>query len=168
MDLKQLHAMGAMVPKTLFKRELEINRPELVPEDQWADPKVAEFTGEWVKDSITVHIRKRNSSDFLQIVQAENADKAHTAVWCSVCTEDGSPVFETIEQVRDLQEWLFAPLLLAVNEVNEVGPKNSQPRTSFGAKSRSPSAEGQSRNGSKPSPKMSGQSGRSTDASAAR
>ena len=167
MDLKQLQAMGAIVPRTLFKREIEIKRPVLKPAAEWADPELPEETGEFVEETITAHIRKRASADFLEMINADDRDKAFVAILRCVCDDRGAELFESLDQAKQLQEWLFIPLAMAVNEVNKFGLKNSQPRTSSGAKSRSLSAEGRSRNGKSPSARKSVQSGRPTATSAA-
>lgn len=167
MDLKQLQAMGAIVPRTLHKREVPIRRPELKPESEWEEKGVPEGTGEWLDDSVTVYIRKRSSVDFIELVSAPDREKACVALLRCVCDEKGAEVFENLDQTKQLEDWLFLPLVMAVNEVNQFGLKNSQPRTSSGAKSRSPSAAGRSRSGKPPSPKKSAPSGSHTAPSAA-
>jgi hypothetical protein len=167
MDLKQLQAMGAIIPRTLFKKEVPVKRPELKPASEWAEKDVPEKTGKWIDDTITVHIRKKSSADFMEMIAAPDREKAHIAVLRCVCDEKGAEVFESLEQAKQLEEWLFIPLVMAVNEVNQFGLKNSQPRTSSGAKSRSPSAEGQSRNGKSRSRKKSAPSGSSIETSVA-
>jgi len=140
MDLKQLTSLGAIVPRTLFKKEVPLKRPGLKPAEEWADPNEPEFSGEVLDDSVTVWIRKRSSADFLEMLQAPTRDKAHIAILRCVCNEAGAEVFESLEQCKQLREWLFLPLMVAVNEVNEFGLKNSPPKTSSGTNSRSPSA----------------------------
>lgn len=168
MDLKQLQAMGAFVPKTLFKREVEFDRPVLRPEAEWASPDEPEYTGELVKESVTAWIRKRSSADFMEIRQAPTRDQMSVALLRCVCHEDGAEVFESIDQVRQLEEWFFVPLMWHVSEVNKFGAKNSQPRTSGGANSHSASAAGRLRSGKRRSVKKSSKSGSSTPPSAAR
>lgn len=167
MDLKQLAALGAFVPTKLFKREVAIKRPETKAQGEWADPDVPEFTGKIVDDTVTVWIRKRSSADFMEIRQAKNRDKFHLAVQLCVCNEDGTPVFETLEQAEKLQEWLFVPLAAEVHDVNGEGPKNSQPRTSGGVTSPSASAVARSRSGKLRSARRSTSSGASSRPSAA-
>lgn len=167
MDLKQLQAAGAFVPRTLFKREIPIKRPEMKPEGEWADPEVPEYTGELLDDTVTAFIRKRSSADFMEIRQAKNRDKWHLSVLLCVCHEDGTPVFDSLEQAEQLQEWLFVPLAAAVLEVNGEGAKNFQPRTNGGASSRSASAVGRLKSGKRRSRKPSSSSGDSTRPSAA-
>lgn len=140
MDINQLQALGALVTRSVFPKEIKVRRPVLKPVEEWADPGEPEGTGEFVEDTLTAHVRKRSSADFLEMVQAPDRDKAHIAVLRCVCREDGTEVFQSLEQAKQLQEWLFIPLMLAVNEVNQFGLKNSQPRTSSGTSSPSSSA----------------------------
>jgi hypothetical protein len=139
MDLKQLQAMGALVPRTLFKKEIPFRRPVLKPTEEWSNAGEPEESGEFVDDTVTAWIRKRSSADFLEMIQAPDRDKAHIAVLRCVCLEDGAEVFESLAQAKQLKEWLFLPLMMAVNQVNEFGLKNSHPRTSSGTSSRSSS-----------------------------
>jgi len=154
MDIKQLQQMGAFVPQTLYKREIAFKYRPLLPKEEWASPESPEY-GELVDETATVHIRKRNSADFLDIVYASDQDKPFLAILKCVCKEDGSPVFESLDQVKSLQEWLLVPLLDAVNAVNHTAPKGT-PRATSGASLPSPSADGQSQNGSKRSLKKKG------------
>ena len=130
MDFKNLQVIGAFVPTTLTKRTITINYPS-DPEDQ---------ASERITDTVDVWIRKRSSADFLEMVQAPDRDKAHIAILRCVCLEDGSEAFDSLERVKQMAEWLFIPLMVAVNEVNAFGLKNSQPRTSSGTSSPSSSA----------------------------
>ncbi len=132
--------MGGMVTRSLFKKEIPIRRPVLKPAEEWADPNEPEKTGEFVQDTLTAHVRKRSSVDFIEMVQATDRDKAHIAILRCICHEDGTEVFESLAQAKQLEEWLFIPLMLAVNEVNSFGLKNSQPRTSSGTSLPSSSA----------------------------
>ncbi len=155
MDIKQLQAMGALVSRVLTKVEVKVKRP--------SDPENAD--SERIDDTVDVWIRKRSSADFLEMVNAPDRDKAHIAILRCICHEDGSEVFESLDQAKQLAEWLFIPLMLAVNEVNSFGLKNSQPRTNSGAKSASSSAARSSKR--KPgSLKKNAQSGSPTGTSA--
>lgn len=167
MDLKQLQALGAFVPRTLFKREIEVNRPLLKPESEWANPEVHEFSGEHVRETMTTFIRKRASADFMELLATEDRAKASVAILRCVCNEDGKEVFESVDQVNQLEDWLFMPLMLAVGEVNKFGPKRLPPKTSSGAKSRSASAVAASRNGKRRSAKKNASHGSNTAVSAA-
>lgn len=139
MDLKQLQAMGAIVPRTLFKKDIPVRHPVLKPREEWEGDE-PEPTGAFAESVLTTFIRKRSSADFLEMIQAPNLDKPAIAILRCVLQEDGREVFESVEQVKQLQEWMFIPLMLAVNEVNEFGLKNSRPRTSYGMNSPSSSA----------------------------
>ncbi len=140
MDLKQLQALGAIVTRTLFKKEIPVKRLALKPKEEWANESEPEESGEIVDDTLTTWIRKRSSADFLEMIQAPDRDKAHIAVLRCVCLEDGTEVFESLDQVKQLKEWLFIPLMIAINEVNRFGLKNLQPRTNSGTNSPSSSA----------------------------
>lgn len=159
MDLRQLQALGAFVSRDLVKRTITFSYYPLTPADSWADPKEPEYETERRTDTADIHIRKRNSADFMEIVQASDRDKACISIHRCVCNPDGSPLFADLEQVRSLTEWMLIPLLNAVNEVNSFVPGKSRPRTSSSVTSRSPSAEGQSGSGAKRSRKKSARSG---------
>ncbi len=156
MDLKQLQALGAFQARTLFKKEVPIKRPILKPEAEWANPEEEEETGETIEETLTVHVRKRSSSDFLEMVSAENRERSDIAMIRCICNEDGTELFESIEQVRTLKVWLYFPLLTAINEVNHFTPKALPSRTSSGAKSPSLSAGARLRNGKRRSAKKKG------------
>lgn len=147
MDIKQLQAMGAIVSRTLHKKEVKIRYRPLLPESEWTDPKEPEPQPEYVDETLTTWIRKKSSADFIEMLQADDRDKALIAVYRCVCHEDGTQVFESLAQVSQVEEWLIVPLIMAVNEVNGFGLKNSTPRASSGAKSRSLSAAVPSQNG---------------------
>lgn len=159
MDLTQLQAMGAIVPRTLFKREIEVTYRPLTDQATWANPQEPEREAESVTKKIDVYVRKRNSADMLDVSTAEGSDMALTTILRCICKPDGSPVFETIQQVRDLEPWMSIPLLNVVREVNQYDPKNSPPRTSGGAGSPSRSGGGASRSGKSRSPRKKGRSG---------
>lgn len=172
MDLKQLQAMGAVAPRALVKRDIPIRRPPLRAEEEWENPSIPEADEsapkeQWTEESLTVHIRKRSSVDFYELISSADREKPFVVILRCICDEKGEPVFSDIAQVIQLKEWLWMPLALAANEVNEFGSKNSKPRTSSGAKSHSPSADEASRNGKRPSPKKNVRSGSPTETSAA-
>lgn len=170
MDIKQLSSMGAFIPKGLVKKEVEIKRPAPIPESEWDDPSVPEFDEEnLLSESMTIHVKRRSSADFLQMVNAKDNEKALVAVLLSVVDESGNQVFEDLDQVSQLKEWLLIPLMLAVGEVNSPGKKkNSRTRKNFGVSSPSPSEDGASPNGKKPSAKKNAQHGSPTATNEAR
>lgn len=165
MDIAQLQKIGAIIPRTLHKREVEFTRPALKPESEWQDAAVPEESEGTVNESVTVWIRKRSSADFLDIVGAEGADRTLLAVQRCVCDESGGLVFSDVSQVRQLAPWLLIPLLNAVNEVNAFGEKKSKPRTNSGSISPSPSAGAVSRSGRKRSARKKGPDGSATSES---
>jgi hypothetical protein len=168
MDLKQLQAMGAIVPRTLLKREVTFKRPELKPVAEWANPEEPEFTGEWLDGSMTVFIRRGSSADALEIANASPRERPFVAVFRSICDESGTPMFPTLEDAMQLANWLAFPLFNAITEAAGGGPKNSRPGTSSGANSRSGSVGGRSQSGRKRSPSTKKKSGASTESSSAR
>lgn len=136
MDLKQLEAMGAFVPQKLHKRVIEVERPVLAPADGWTDPDVPEYTGDTVKDQMTVHIRLGSSADEIEMSQASSRERPFVAIHRFVYTEDGRPVFDSLEQAMSLKSWLVIPLFNAIAGVTSNGPKASRRKTSSGSKSR--------------------------------
>jgi hypothetical protein len=167
MDLKQLHAIGAIVPRTLFKRVIEFKYPEQKPATDWADPEVPELTGQILDGQMDVFIRRGSSADAIEIANASDRERPFVAIWRSVCDEKGEPVFPTLGDAMQLATWIVIPLFQAINAVSGDRPKNSQPRTSSGASSRSASAAGRSKSGKRRSVRASATSGPSTAPSAA-
>jgi hypothetical protein len=159
MDLSQLQAMGAFVPQAIFKRDIQITYRPLKPASEWAEPDVPEHESEPVKATVTVHIRKRSSADFLEIVNAPDGDKPFVSLLRCVVNPDGSPVFADLAQAKQLAEWMLLALLPAVTEVNSYDAKKSTPRMSGGATSPSPSAGAALRSGKRLSRKRNGASG---------
>lgn len=159
MDLLRLQALGAFVPAAIFKREISIKYRPLTPAETWADPEVPEREADYITESMTAHIRKRSSADFLEMVGAPSGDAPFLTVLRCVVHENGAPVFANLEQVKTLHEWILIPLASAVKEVNTDDAKKSQPRMSSGAASRSPSAAGASRSGKPRSRKKNARSG---------
>lgn len=165
--LPQLRAMGAIVSTKLFKRDIPIRRPELKPAEEWADSEVPERTGDFVDDKITVFIRKGSSADAIEIANASERERPFVAIFRSICDDKGAAVFPDLETAMRLETWLAAPLFNAINEVQGVPSKNSQPRTSSGVSSRSPSAAGRSKSGKTRSRSKSKSAGKRTAPAAA-
>jgi hypothetical protein len=140
MDLKALQAIGAIVPRTLFKRVIEFKYPEQKPAKDWADPEVPELTGQILDGAMDVFIRRGSSADAIEIANASDRERPFVAIWRSVCDEKGDPVFPTLEDAMQLATWIVIPLFQAINAVSGDHPKNSQPKTSSGLNSRSSSA----------------------------
>lgn len=165
MDFQQLQALGGIVPTALVRKEIEFYSLPLKPAGEWADPAVPEFADEPAKQRATVFIRKRSSRDFLDIMQASDEDRAFVALFRCLCNEDGTPFFPSVHDASRLAEWMFLPLIGAVNEVNSFDPKPYPPRTSSGIASPSSSADAASVSGSSQSTRKNGRRGSRTNAS---
>jgi hypothetical protein len=147
MDLKQLQAMGAIVPRKLIDREVKFKRPVPADPSTWEDPEVPEFTDEIVEETVTVHLRKLSSADSIEVLRADDRERPFIGIHRGVCNADGTPLFESLEQAMQLQLWMAVPLFEAVQEVAGIAPKASARKTSSGAKSRSASAGAASKSG---------------------
>ncbi|MDQ3039518.1 MAG: phage tail assembly chaperone family protein, TAC [Pseudomonadota bacterium] len=162
MDLKQLQALGAIVPRGLIKREITFDYYPLKPETEWAESDVPERQDDKTEGRMTVHIRKGSSADAIEVAGSSERERPFVAILRCICNENGDPVFPTIEDAMSLETWLAIPLFEAINSVSGIGTKKSQPGTSSGAKSRSLSAGDQSRNGKRSSRTRKKVSGDST------
>lgn len=151
MDLQELQAMGAFVSNRLVKRVVAFKRPVPVDEALWAEPDVPEFTGEFEDVTMDVFIKRPSSADDLVILRAGRESQAHAAVLCRIVNEDGSRVFESMEQVQQLAGWMFLPLVNVLHEVTPAAPKaqTSIPMTPSGSRSRSRSADAPRKSGRK-------------------
>lgn len=168
MDLLQLRQMGLVTSNPLIKKTITIKYHELKPEDTWESPTVPEREEAETDGEVTFWLRKFTAADRITLNGTKSfEDRAYLAIQRSVYTEDGTPVFPEVEDAEGLDLVMFGSLLVAINELNDYSEKKSQPRTNGGAKSRSPSAVGRSKNGRKPSAKTSGTSGSSIDTSSA-
>lgn len=159
MDLQQLQAMGAIVPSRIVKREVKFKRPEMKPEEEWADPEEPEYTDKVFDETMTVYIRRGSSADGLELLQADDRDKMFVAIQRCIVDEKGNPVFPSFEIASRIKLWLSIPLFNAIAAEGNVGPKSSRRRKSGGATSPSPSADAASGNGSTPSTSTSSKSG---------
>jgi len=168
MDLNQLRAIGAIKDRSLVKKTITCGHFPFLPEEDWANPNIPEYSTDKVEHTFDVFIRKRSSADSLEVFRTENRHQAHVFVMRCVLSEKGEQVFPTLEDVESLEEWLFLPLLTAVREVNQLNPKPSPPKTNSGANSRSASGGEASRNGRKRSRKKSRLFGTPLSASAGR
>jgi hypothetical protein len=159
MDFLKLQAMGGIVSAAPVRKEITFTYHRPLPADQWSDPDVPEVEPEPATDTATVWIRKRTSRDFLDINAAAPGEQVFLALFRCVCTEDGAPLFPSVEDASRLAEWMLIPLMKAVNEVNSFLPKAFPPKTSSGATSPSPSAAVRSASGRKRSTRKSARSG---------
>lgn len=132
MNLKELQAMGAIVPRKLIEKTVLVKHPKVLPKKDWADKEVPEFGEEIAEDSMTVSLRKMSSADSIEVLRADERERPFIAIFRSVCNPDGSPMFESLEQAMQLETWLAIPLFEAIKEVAGLGPKS---KTSSGTKS---------------------------------
>ena len=135
MQLSELKAMGAFAPDKTIKREITFKKPVLRPKQEWADPEIPEETGEVEDASMTVYIRRGSAADAFEIQQAAKREQPFVVIHRAIVHEDGTPVFESVEQAMRLQLWLAMPLFDAVMEAAPAAPKASRRKKSGGAKS---------------------------------
>ena len=135
MKLADLQAMGAMAPDKLIKREVKIERPVLLPKEQWADPDVEEESGDYESDTLTVYIRQGSAADAIEMMGAARREQPFVVIHRAICHEDGTPVFESLEQAMRLKLWLAFPLFDAIKEVAPKAPKASRKKRSGGTNS---------------------------------
>lgn len=150
MDLIQLRQMGLMASNPLVKKTITFKYHPLIDQSADADPN-GPRSEKLVEGSTDFWLRKFTAADRMSIGAAIGDERIYESIYRCVFKEDGTPVFPDIETARELDLKMFSELFLAINEINGGGSKKSQPRTNGGTRSRSPSAEGRSRNGSKPS-----------------
>jgi len=132
MDISELQAMGAFVSKKPVKRTIEVTKPVLVPAEQWLDPSEPEFTGETETVDMDVHFRLLSFADQLAASKADDGDRELVMLQRMIATPDGAPVFESLDQVRSLDNWLVLPLMQAAGELLGKN-QNSKPATSSGS-----------------------------------
>lgn len=143
MDLIQLRQMGLMAANPMVKKTITIKyRPLMEGSETEREEKPVEGT-------VDFWIRKFTAADRIALNVAEGEERAYIGIQRCVFTEDGKPLFPDIETARELDLEMFAQLLVAVNEINGNREKKSQPKTSSGGKSRSPSADVRPGNGNK-------------------
>lgn len=130
----ELQAMGAFVPTKPIKRDIKIKKPIQKPAEEWADPAVPEFTGETEDATITVYMRRGAAIDAIETMRAQERDQPFVAIFRSVVNQDGTQVFESLEQASRLATWIAFPLFTAITEVAGAAPKGSRRKTNGGSK----------------------------------
>ena len=140
MKIAELQAMGAFVSAKPVKREIKINRPVELPQDQWASADVAEYGEESVEESLTIFIRRGSAADAIEMLGAGKRERPFVAIYNAICNEDGSRLFESVEQAESLQLWIAMPMFEAITEVAGNVPKSLRRRTSSGSRQASPTA----------------------------
>ena len=66
--LSELNGIGAFVSSVIHKREIEVKRPLTIPESDWGDPSVPEYSGEFEEGKITVYLRSSTAADDIATV----------------------------------------------------------------------------------------------------
>lgn len=130
----ELQAMGAFVPTKPIKRDVKIKKPIQKPEAEWADKEVPEFTGEHEDATLTAYIRRGAAIDAIEMMRAQERDQPFVAIFRSVVNQDGTPVFESLDQASRLAPWIAFPLFTAITEVAGTAPKGSRRKTNGGSK----------------------------------
>lgn len=125
MSLKDLQALGAFVPTKPFKRTIEFDKPILAPEEEWDSPDVPKFTGETERVSIDVYFKRMSSADEVAIAQAPADLQPFVMVFRLVRNEDGSPMFESVDQVAQLASWVLAPIVSEIEKIEGSRPKKT-------------------------------------------
>ena len=123
MSLKDLQALGAFVPTKPFKRTIEFDKPILAPEEEWDSPDVPKFTGETERVSIDVYFKRMSSADEVAIAQAPADLQPFVMVFRLVRNEDGSPLFESVDQVASMASWVLAPIVSEIEKIEGSRPK---------------------------------------------
>lgn len=143
MDLVQLRQMGLASANPLIKKTITIKYFPL-KEGSETEREEKEIDG-----TLDFWLRKFTAADRMAVSAVSGDERIYESIYRCVFKEDGTPVFPDIETARELNLKMFSELFLAINEINGGSTKKSQPRTNGGTRSRSPSAVGRSRNGSK-------------------
>lgn len=135
MNLNDLMAMGAITPRTVFKRDIKVKFRPLKPENEWAEKGNPEHEDNEVEKTITVFIRKANSADLLEITNANDRQRPFVAIYRCICNEDGSEVFPDLETTTTIAPWLLIPLFNVIQTVNPDSKKKSLRKMNSGVKS---------------------------------
>lgn len=150
MSLNDLQALGAFVPIKPVKRTIECERPIMTPQEEWESPDVPEFTGETERVSIDVYLKRMSSADEVAIAQAPADMQPFVMVFRLVRNPDGSPLFESVDQVASMASWVLAPIVSEIEKITGTRPKKPSTRaTHSGSKSRSGSEEEAPKSGRK-------------------
>lgn len=151
MNLKDLQALGAFVSSKPIKRTVEVSRPVMLPEDEWEDSGVPEFTGDHEAATLDIYLKRTSSADEIAIAQAPADQQPFVIVCRLVRNADGSPLFESVEQASGLATWVLGPILAEIDSFTGYRPKKpSPPKTSSGSKSRSRSGVAARKSGKSP------------------
>lgn len=131
MNLNDLQAMGAFASSKPVLKTITLRQPVLKPEKEWDDPDVAEFTGEDEEVTMDVLFKPFSSADEIQIARASDEDKGYVAIQRSVLNDDGTLLFQSLDEVKLLNTWMLVPLIKAVEGL-AVKKSNAMPLTNSG------------------------------------
>ena len=140
MDFKTLQSLGAIVPKTLFKRQITLTYKPPKPEAEWAEAGNPEFQDDEVTEPYDVFIRLPSAADAIEIATASERDRPFVGIYRCWVNEDGTEVLPSLEMAASIRPWLALPLWDAINSLSPNRPKKSRPSRKGGASSPSSSA----------------------------
>lgn len=140
MDFAKLQAMGAIVPKTLFKRDIKVTFKPQKPEEEWTEPHNPEFADEEVTQTWQVFIRLPSAADAIEIATASDRDRPFVGIYRCWVNEDGTEFLPSLEMATSIRPWLALPLWDAINSLSPTRAKKSKPSRKGGASSPSSSA----------------------------
>jgi len=140
MDFAKLQAMGAIVPKTLFKRDIKVTFKPQKPEEEWTEPHNPEFADEEVTETWPVFIRLPSAADAIEIATASDRDRPFVGIYRCWVNEDGTEFLPSLEMATSIRPWLALPLWDAINSLSPTRAKKSKPPRKGGASSPSSSA----------------------------
>ena len=143
MDFAKLQAMGAIVPKTLFKRDIKVTFKPQKPEEEWTEPHNPEFADEEVTQTWQVFIRLPSAADAIEIATASDRDRPFVGIYRCWVNEDGTEFLPSLEVATSIRPWLALPLWDAINSLSPTRAKKSKPSKRGGASSPSSSAAAQ-------------------------
>lgn len=169
MDITQLQRMGLYTPNPLIKKTVTIKFYPLLDESKDADPN-GPRSETLTEATVDFWIRKFTASDRIatgHLAQTDPDSATYLAIQRGVFREDGTPVFASLDEARSMDLGIYAPVMIAIKEINGEFAKKSRPRTNGGTRSPSPSGAGQSVNGRKSSPKRKPNPGSSSPTSTA-
>lgn len=140
MDFAKLQALGAIVPKNVFKREITVTYKPQKPEAEWSEPHNPEFQDEEVTETWPVFIRLPSAADAIEIATASDRDRPFVGIYRCWVNEDGTEFLPSLEMATSIRPWLALPLWGVINSLSPKPRKKSPPKRSGGVRSPSASA----------------------------
>lgn len=140
MDFAKLQALGAIVPKNLFKRQITVTYKPLKPEAEWVEAHNPEFVDDEVTETWDVFIRLPSAADAVEIATTPDRDRPFVGIFRCWVNEDGTEFLPSLEMATQVRPWLALPLWDAINSLSPKPRKKSLPKRNGGARSPSASA----------------------------